>query len=497
MENGVPSPQAALVWLRDDLRLDDQPAIAAAGSAPTLFVYVFDETTPGPRSLGGASKWYLGRSLAAFAKRITAFGGRLDVLVGASEPLLLDLVRAGRVTSAFWTRRYGGGEIALDRRIKAALRAQGVEARSFNGQLLREPWEVRTGKGDRYSVFTPFWRAHLALGAPPAPLPAPKKLVAAPWPDGAPPRVEIADLGLHPTKPDWSAGLAKTWTPGEAGAQTRLKAFIDGPVADYADGRNRLDLDYASNLSPHLRFGEISPHRIGAALEAAVAGGGAQARQSDAFMREIGWRDFSYAQLLADPELATRPYKPAFSAFPFRDDPGALDAWQKGMTGYPVVDAAMRQLWRTGTMHNRARMIVASFLVKHLLVDWRVGEAWFWDTLCDADPANNPASWQWVMGSGADAAPYFRIFNPVLQGQKFDPDGAYVRRWVPELANALAAWIHAPWLASPVERASAGLALGRDYPLPIVDHGAARARALKALAAIRADRGDEGRDHDA
>ena len=490
----LPSP-TTLVWLRDDLRLDDHPAIAAAGSAPTSFVYILDEATPGLRRLGGASKWYLDRSLAAFAGRIAALGGRLDVLRGASEPLLLDLARAAGITRAFWTRRYGGGEIALDRRLKAALRAEGVETSSFNGQLLREPWEVRSGKGEPYSVFTPFWRAHQALGAPPAPLPPPKKLTAASWPDGAPPRVAIADLGLHPTHPDWSAGLAQTWTPGEVGARARLDSFIDGPLADYADGRNRLDLDRASRLSPHLRFGEISPRRIAARMEAALAGGQTQARQADAFTREIGWREFSYGQLLTAPDLATRPHKASFSAFPFRDDPGGLAAWRKGLTGYPVVDAAMRELWRTGTMHNRARMIAASFLAKHLLIDWRHGEQWFWDTLCDADPANNPASWQWVMGSGADAAPYFRIFNPVLQGEKFDPDGAYVRRWIPELERAPAGWIHAPWRASPVERASVGLVLGRDYPHPIVDHGVARARALNALSAIRPG-GDEGHDHD-
>ena len=494
MSESVPTSQNSLVWIRDDLRLDDQPAIAAAGSAPTLFVYILDNATPGIRPLGGASKWYLGRSLSALADAISRRGGRLDVLMGASEPLALDIASAGGISRVFWTRRYGGGEIALDRRIKAALRANGVEAHSFNGQLLREPWEISAAKGHDYSVFTPFWRAHQSLGPAPAPSAAPARFNVAPWPDDAPRRLSIADLALHPTKPDWSAGLAQTWTPGEAGAHARLEAFIGGALTNYADGRNRLDSDHSSRLSPHLRFGEISPRRIGAAVEGALVGGNAQARQSDAFMREIGWREFSYAQLVADPDLAKRPHRPSFEAFPFRDDPAALRAWRNGMTGYPVVDAAMRQLWRTGTMHNRARMIAASFLVKHLLIDWRLGEAWFWDTLCDADPANNPASWQWVMGSGADAAPYFRIFNPVLQGQKFDPNGDYVRRWVPELARAPSSWIHAPWQASAVERASAGLVLGRDYPHPIVDHVFARTRALKALATIRVATGG-GDDH--
>ena len=479
--------QRTLVWLRDDLRLDDQPAIQAAGPSPTLFVYVLDGQTPGLRPLGGASKWWLAHSLASLAKQIAALGGRLDVVAGPAEATILAIAGAAKIERVFWTRRYGAAEIALDTRIKAALRAEGVTAKSFNGQLLREPWEVVSLKGQPFSVFTPFWRAHCALGAPPAPLPAPKTLTAAPWPEGAPARAAIGELGLLPTMPDWSGGLRTEWTPGEDGALARLNAFLGAPLADYADGRNRLDLNHSSKLSPHLRLGEISPRRVWAMVNDAVADGRASQRQADSYLREIGWREFSYAQLIATPDMAREPRREAFQAFPFVRDEAGLRAWQRGLTGYPVVDAAMRELWASGTMHNRARMVAASFLVKHLLIDWREGERWFWDTLCDADPANNPASWQWVTGCGADAAPYFRIFNPVLQGAKFDPQGDYVRKWVPELREMPAAAIHDPWKAPADVLRRAGVTIGGNYPKPIVDHDFARGRALAAFASIKVE----------
>jgi deoxyribodipyrimidine photo-lyase len=275
--------------------------------------------------------------------------------------------------------------------------------------------------------------------------------------------------------------LVETWRPGEAGARARLRRFLDDDLAGYAEARDRLDSEATSLMSPHLRFGEISPRRVVAAVEAAAEDGAATRRGADKFLSELGWREFCYALLHQQPDLASKNWSPRFDAFPWRSDKAALRAWRSGETGYPVVDAGMRELWRTGYMHNRARMIVASFLAKHLMLDWRDGEAWFWDTLCDADAANNPANWQWVAGSGADAAPYFRVFNPVLQGEKFDPEGAYVRRWVPELARADRRWIHAPWKASSSELAAAGVTLGRDYPRPIVDHDAARRRALSAF----------------
>jgi deoxyribodipyrimidine photo-lyase len=466
-----------LVWLRDDLRLDDQPAVRAAAKQPALFVFVHDENSAS-RPLGGASRWWLGRSLEAFGRDLEAAGGRLDVVRGDAERVIPDLAKG--MEAVYWTRRYGGPEVELDTRIKASL---GGKAQSFNGQLLREPWEVKTEAGASFKVFTPYWRRSREMGPFEPPHPAPKRLEAARWPQHGPPRAKIADLGLYPAKPDWSGGLAES-SPGEAGALARLKTFLDGPLEGYPDSRDRLDGETTSRLSPHLRFGEISPRRIVATIEAAAHRGAVSRPAADKYLSEIGWREFSYALLHEQPDLATRNWSPRFDAFPWRRDEKALRAWRKGKTGYPVVDAGMRELWTTGYMHNRVRMIAASFLIKHLMLDWRVGEAWFWDTLCDADPANNAASWQWVAGSGADAAPYFRVFNPVLQGEKFDPDGAYVRRWVPELAQLDARFIHAPWKAPRESLAGAGVTLGRDSPEPIVDHEQARARALRAFAEL-------------
>jgi deoxyribodipyrimidine photo-lyase len=473
----------ALVWLRSDLRLDDQPAIRVVADRPALFLYVHDETSPRP--LGGASRWWLAHSLASLARKIATLGGRLDVLRGSEEAIVLDVARASGAGDVFWTRRYGGAEVEIDRRVKAALVEIGISARSFNGQLLREPWEVVTDAGAPFKVFSPFWRRHRAVGALPPALRAPARLLAAPWPDDAPPRVKLIDLGLTPTRPDWSSGLAETWRPGEAGAQARLDSFVANALADYVEARDRPDGLHTSRLSPHLRFGEISPRRIVAAIEAARASGAVSSRAAEKYLAELGWREFSYSLLYSFPDLATRTWQQRFEAFAYLDDHKGSRAWARGRTGYPIVDAGMRELWTTGYMHNRVRMIAASFLIKHLLIDWRRGEQWFWDTLCDADPANNPASWQWVAGSGADAAPFFRIFNPVLQGQKFDPAGTYVRRWAPELARLETAHIHSPWLAPAEALARAGVALGKTYPAPIVDHMFARERALVALAALK------------
>jgi deoxyribodipyrimidine photo-lyase len=475
----------AIVWLRDDLRLDDHPALSAAADRPILVVYILDEESAGLRALGGASKWWLAHSLAALARDIDEIGGRLDIVRGGAEAALLRVVEASGARQVFWTRRYGAGEIALDARVKAALHARGVEARSFNGQLLREPWETCTREGEPFRVFSAFWRRLRALGPLPAPIARPMRLWQSPWSDDAPERSPIARLGLTPTKPNWSDGLAEMWRPGERGARGRLDDFINNALENYVDARDTPDGETTSRLSPHLRFGELSPRRIAAAMETALAKGAAPTGAVEKFLSELGWREFSYSLLYAFPDLATRNLQSRFDDFPFvHDDPG-FAAWTRGKTGYPIVDAGMRELWRTGFMHNRVRMIAASFLTKHLLCDWRRGEQWFWDTLCDADPANNPSSWQWVAGSGADAAPYFRIFNPVLQGQKFDPQGEYVRRWIPELAQLDSAAVHTPWLASPAVLARAGIALGKTYPFPIVDHQFARGRALAAWAAIK------------
>jgi deoxyribodipyrimidine photo-lyase len=476
----------ALVWLRDDLRLDDQPAMSAVSERPALIVYVHDESSPGLRPLGGASRWWLDKSLAALGPEIAARGGRLDILRGRADAIIPELARVAAAPHVYWTRRYGAAEIEIDKRVKATLAATGVVVKSFNGQLLREPWEVRADSGGSFKVFTAFWRRHRAAGPLRAPQPAPERLLlAAPWPEAAPARVQIGDLRLAPVKPDWSGGLAETWRPGEEGARSRLDRFVAVALANYADARDRPDGSYTSMLSPHLRFGEISPRRVAAAIETAAASGAATAQAAEKYLAELGWREFSYSLLYDFPDLATRAWRAPFEGFAYRDDAAGFRAWSRGLTGYPLVDAGMRELWATGYMHNRVRMIAASFLIKHLLIDWRRGESWFWDTLCDADPANNAASWQWVAGSGADAAPYFRIFNPVLQGQRFDPEGAYVRRWIPELARLEPAHIHSPWLAPLDALAEAGVEIGRTYPAPIVDHAFARRRALAALAAIK------------
>ena len=469
------SQRPALVWLSGDLRLDDQPALAAIGERPALIVYVDDD---GGRPLGGASRWWLHHSLCALSKGIAARGGRLDILQGNAEALIPAIARAAGASDVFWGRRYGGGDVFRLTRLRAALEDAGIATQSFNTHLMREPWEVTAGDKRPYKVFTPFWRSHRALGPLAAPLPAPEHFVAAPWSDAAPARTDLTGLALLPTKPDWSGGLAAAWVPGEAAAQARLSAFLESALAAYANKRDFPDGDFTSRLSPHLAFGELSPRRIAHAVEAAAACEPAFARSAEKFLSELGWRDFDYGLLYAAPDLATRAWTEKFASFPFRDDEAAFSAWTKGQTGYPLVDAGMRELWTTGYMHNRVRMVAASFLVKHLLIDWRRGEQWFWDTLCDADEANNPANWQWVAGSGADAAPYFRIFNPALQGQRFDANGDYVRRWVPELADVDGATIYAP--------RRSGTTLGRGYREPIVEHDFARRRALAALASLSA-----------
>jgi deoxyribodipyrimidine photo-lyase len=475
-----------IVWLRDDFRLDDQLAIHAAANRPALHIYVHDDSPRNGRPLGGAAKWRLAQSLKAMEERLATRGARLDVLRGEADKGVLALAASANAGRVLWTRRYEAASIVLDAGVKSRLRERGVEALSFNGRLMREPWEVAKPDGALPGNFSAFWRRHRALASLPAPSPAPDRFNAAPWPEDAPERVTIQALKLTPAKPDWSGELALGETPGEAGGLAALDLFVDGALAGYAEGRDLTSRETTSRLSAHLRFGEISPRRATAAAESAAVVRPALERDAEKFAAELGWRDFAAALLYRHPDLATRPLRAEFDRFPWRDDDEGFRAWAHGRTGYPIVDAGMRQLWRTGFMHNRVRMIAASFLVKHLLVDWRRGEQWFWDTLTDADPASNPMGWQWVAGSGADAAPYFRIFNPVLQADKFDPDGAYVRRWVPELAGLAAPEIHAPWQASSDALARARVVLGKTYPQPIVEHAFARARALAAFAAMRA-----------
>lgn len=477
----------ALHWFRDDLRLADNPALTAASAdGAVLCLYILDEG--GDRQApGGASRWWLSRSLGVLAAKLDEMGSELIVMRGDPATILPRLADTMRIERITWNRRYDAASIALDTALKERLSGAGVEVLSFNGSLLNEPWEVMSKADQPMKVFTPYWRAARERGEPAAPLPAPRKLEKLALPQAAGPSLAVADLALEPSEPDWAGGMREAWTPGEAGAQSRLEAFIGSGLAAYAEDRNRPDRDGTSRLSPHLRFGEISPRQIWHTLAMARQAGEAAGSDTDAekFLSEIGWREFSYQLLFYNPELATRNYDSRFDAFPWQANAEALQRWQRGQTGIPLIDAGMRQLWHIGWMHNRVRMVVASFMIKHLLQDWREGEAWFWDTLVDADPANNAASWQWVAGSGADAAPYFRIFNPVTQGETWDPRGDYVRQWIPELAKLPKDLIHQPWKASAKALQEAGVELGKTYPKPMIDLGLGRQRALDAFAVIK------------
>ena len=480
------SDAPCLVWFRDDLRLSDHLALhaAAATKRPVICLYVLDETSrgPGARPIGGAARWWLAQSLRDLQANLTARGAPLRLRKGPASRIIPEVARESGASDVFWNTIAQTPHQATERDVASSLQTLGVNVQEFGGDLLAAPQSVRTKENRGLRVFTPFWRRIQAMGAPSDPLPAPRQLRTGP--DLTSESVE--SLGLEPKRPDWAGGLRESWTPGESAAQKRLKHFLRAGLAGYTGARDRPDREGTSGLSPHLRFGEISPRQIWHAAHFAAAERPALAGDADKFLSELGWREFCRHLLFDVPDLDTRGLQPTFDAFPWRHDAAALSAWQRGQTGYPIVDAGMRQLWHTGAMHNRVRMVVASFLVKHLLIDWREGEKWFWDTLVDADAGSNPANWQWVAGCGADAAPYFRVFNPVLQGEKFDPDGSYVKRWVPELAQLPKKFVHQPWEATPIELAGAGITLGTTYPHPIVEHRKGRERALKAYEKTRA-----------
>jgi deoxyribodipyrimidine photo-lyase len=475
----MPSHTPALVWLRDDLRLADNPALtrAAEDGRPVCALYVLDEDSPGIRPLGGAARWWLAGSLRALQVDLSRHGVPLVLRRGPAARAVGEVAAQIGAGLVAFNDRAGAAEAKVDRKVAELLRSEEREVARDCAHLLHPPGTVMTAAGRMPRTFSAFHRAALKQPVA-APLPTPARLTGF---AGTLSGETLESWGLEPRRPDWAGGLREAWTPSEAAARERLAAFIEDGLPGYAVGRDRPDLLHVSRLSPHLRFGEISPRQVRAAVRHAAAGGAAPQRDADKFEAELYWREFSYHLLAEDGDIARRNIQEAFDQFPWREAPGELKAWQRGRTGYPLVDAGLRQLWQTGWMHNRVRMVVASFLAKHLLMDWRLGEAWFWDTLVDADPANNPASWQWVAGSGLDAAPYFRIFNPVMQGEKFDPDGAYVRRYVPELAKLPNAVIHKPWTADAGTLAAAGVRLGITYPKPIIDHAAARERALRAL----------------
>ncbi len=484
MTNKQQSEALSIVWFRNDLRLADNPALHAAKErgAPILCVFVLEDDN-GLRPLGAASRWWLRHSLEALAADLDKAGARLDVFAGSSAKIIPDLVAKAGAGALYYNRRYGASAAELDKAIAAAP-DEACEVETFNGRLLYEPWEIETKAGGSYGVYTPFWKAVQARGIPDQTLPKPRKLDGADYPSGGPKRTSIKDLDLLPTTPDWAASWREAWTPGEDGAAARLRDFLKDGLADYIDERNRLASSGTSRLSPHLRFGEISPRLIAAEVKAKETK--ASAKGAKSFLSEIAWREFDYHNLHYHPDVAETNLHRNFDKMPWETlAKGDLERWQTGQTGYPVVDAGMRELWTTGYMHNRVRMITASFLIKHLMCDWRIGEKWFWDCLCDADPANNTMNWQWVAGCGADAAPYFRIFNPVTQGEKFDPDGEYVRRHVPELAKLKGKAIHAPWTLDKETLEAAGIKLGETYPAPMVDHKEARERALNAYEKVK------------
>lgn len=475
-------------WFRNDLRLADNPALKALlrrdQSLVPVFIYAPEEEAPW--SQGSASRWWLHQSLRSLEASLERIGSRLVIRRGPTLESLRALVKETGATRVAWNRRYEPAVIARDQRIEESLRAEGIEVDSFNGALLHEPWTVQNRSGKPFQVFTPFWKSCLAKPDPDDALPAPRKLNPPPsWPKG----LNLEALELEPRIP-WAAGLKAAWQPGEAGARAAMTRFLGEAFDAYAAQRNRPDVAGTSRLSPHLHFGELSPRQVWHGLRRVAAKRQlptARWRGSQ-YLTEIGWREFAHHLLFHFPHTPTEPLRAPFRQFRWRANAAWLEAWQRGKTGYPIVDAGMRELWTTGWMHNRVRMIVASFLVKDLLISWTEGARWFWDTLVDADLAQNTLGWQWTAGCGADAAPYFRVFNPVSQGEKFDPQGDYVRRWCPELARMPDKWTHQPWSAPTSVLAEAGVELGRDYPEPIVSHAIAREVALEAFRRIQAKR---------
>lgn len=435
-----------ILWFRNDLRVADNPALAAAAEtgAPVIALYIFDD-----RHMGGASKWWLHHSLKALSEKVD-----LTIREGDSLNVLKEIIKDTGAQAVFWNRLYEPANVARDTKIKKILKDDGINVQSFKGNVLFEPWEIKP-----YKVFTPYYKACLSqdhlIGAP---VKTPKTLTYK--------KLKSDKLDLLP-EIKWDAGFYKAWEPGQNAGYARASYFITDLMGCYKKERDLPGHDGTSRMSPYLHFGEISAREL---WHSAAPHAG-----SAAFLRELVWREFSIQMLYNNPTLPTKPLQEKFTKFPWQPNKKHLRAWQNGMTGYPIVDAGMRQLWQTGWMHNRVRMVVASFLVKHLLQPWQEGEKWFWDCLVDADLANNAASWQWVAGCGADAAPYFRVFNPILQGEKFDPDGKYVRKFCPELKDVPDKFIHKPW--------ESGLKL--DYPAPIIDHAAGRARALEALAKMK------------
>lgn len=476
--------QPVIVWFRQDLRLDDHPALQAALStgSPVILLYILEEDNARP--LGGASQWWLHESLSALQAQLGPINGSLTLRKGSAQHIIPQLIQETKAHAIYWNRRYDADAITIDQPLKKNLTQSGVSCHSFNGHLLFEPWTISNKQGKPFQVFTPFWRHCQSQKQPDFTPFSPTYIpLYAPLTSDT-----LASWQLQPTHPDWAYGLREMWEPGAIGAKKRLYYFLENGLSTYHQDRNSPAKQGTSFLSPHLRWGEISVRQLWHAVHMYAQTHLQSIPESlsgvDCFRSEIGWREFSYHLLYHYPHLTTHPLRPQFQNFPWLEDHkemhNALARWQSGTTGYPLIDAGMRQLWHTGWMHNRVRMVVASFLVKDLLIPWQEGEAWFWDTLVDADTASNSAGWQWVAGCGADAAPYFRIFNPVLQSEKFDPNGDYIRKWVPELRHLKGKDIHAPWHSRSL--LSHG---GAVYPAPMIDHDVAKKRALIAYQTMR------------
>ncbi|MBX2852562.1 MAG: DNA photolyase family protein [Phycisphaeraceae bacterium] len=480
--------QTTIHWFRNDLRLADNPALkhaAAQGAVVPVFIWHPDEH--GTWQPGGASRWWLHESLAGLSTSLEAIGSRLILRQGDPLDVLKNIAKAAKADAVVWNRRYEPDLIESDKRVKRGLAEADIEVKSFNGALLFEPWEAQTKQGNPYQVYSPFRRFVEALPEPDKPMAAPK-LLKSPW--KWPASDKIDDLPLMPSI-KWYNGMTDEWQPGEAGAAKRLKGFTKAPIEAYKDARDYPSVEATSKLSPHLHFGEASPRQAYHAARKKLKGASGSSEKDNIthFINEVLWREFGYHLIYHFPKTPDHPLREKYAGFPWVDPRknggrAALAAWKEGQTGYPIIDAGMRQLWHTGWMHNRVRMVVASFLVKHLLISWHEGAKWFWDTLVDADLASNTLGWQWAGGCGADAAPYFRIFNPITQGEKFDADGAYVKKWCPELKEVPTKYIHKPWECPPLELQAAGVTLGEDYPAPIIDHKAARERALAALSEV-------------
>lgn len=474
-----------ILWFRQDLRLTDNPALTAAlqSGGRVIPLFVDSTTEPMPWRDGSASRWWLHHSLKAISAEFECRGSRLIIRRGPADQALQRIVAEAGADAVYWNRLYEPAHIARDRSIQRELEQRGLAVRSFNATLLHEPWEVMNTSGEPYRVFTPYWRALQRAGMEFSASTAPTAL---PPPQEDLETVPVDDLGWQPRIP-WDAGLRSTWTPGEAGAQGRLERFLDTTLADYTTGRDFPDRPGTSGLSPHLHFGELGPRQIAAAVLGRLRHFPSACPESQAFgyLREIAWREFAYHLLYHFPATTDHPFDARFGAFPWTEGEWMLRAWQTGQTGYPWVDAGMRQLWHTGWMHNRVRMAAASLLTKNLRIRWQQGASWFWDTLVDADLANNTLGWQWSAGCGADAAPFFRIFNPVVQAQRFDPLGAYVRQWVPELSRLPDRHLHQPWTAPPGILHQAGVELGITYPKPVVDWKQSREAALAAFALLK------------